>query len=736
MKIFNELYKFRVLPLSIGLRKLLFFISNKFLKKNSLLSNSVRAKAPDWLSSDLKSYIRIPNSNFLSDEDYLIKNISTYFLRHKFMLLSAQWQLLDHNASVLGFEEYLFRTNEAFLSFDQFIEQKISSQNREFSKTVCKLIPITYNFIDWQRDFKSGYRWDESVESRNINFGIEIGADIKVPWELGRMQHLLILTYSAIFSLRESKLYENNKIYLNEIQNQILDFIAFNPTGYGVQWMTAMDIAIRATNWIICYNLLVTSNFHLSREFEDIFKLSLLEHAREIVKNPEWSQGLRGNHYLTAIAGLLIIAAYLPVSDETSEYLIYSLQELLNEIEYQFADDGSNFEASTSYHLLTAEIINFAILTANSLCADKLEGMRSLRTYSYKFNNKIKSFSYQKFKIIRDQIIFDISVLNKIKKINDFSITISVNNPIKGFLHPRFGDNDSGCFIPVIPSSKETVKNHFSHFPSDSFANTITFYDFFSLAQNNNLQEFLKLQTDDSNLSNIETGSSSIKLKAFKDFGLYIYYNKNYQLYIRCGSIGQRGKGGHSHNDQLSIIVFAHGLELIVDAGTFTYTAIPELRNKYRSTNAHNTLGVRSMEQNIWVDNSIDDLFWIRKHRSRARCTKFDEDSFEGIHFGFNKPHKRNIIPNESSIMIKDSCQSNKPKEVYLHFHPDIHLKKYLSDEINCSKDATIAKVRFSNADVRIETYYYSGIYGVRQEAQRLVFSDIKKEFLYEIEIL
>jgi hypothetical protein len=79
-----------------------------------------------------------------------------------------------------------------------------------------------------------------------------------------------------------------------------------------------------------------------------------------IVNHLEWNEKNRGNHYLSNIASLLFVAAYLPCTPETDAWLAFAVQELVNEVEYQFTPDGANFEASTSYHRLSTEMVIYA----------------------------------------------------------------------------------------------------------------------------------------------------------------------------------------------------------------------------------------------------------------------------------------------------------------------------------------------------------------------------------------
>src|SRR5581483_2866512 len=45
-------------------------------------------------------------------------------------------------------------------------------------------------FPDWQRDFVADRRWDPNLASRKQAIARGDGSDIKVPWEMSRLQHL------------------------------------------------------------------------------------------------------------------------------------------------------------------------------------------------------------------------------------------------------------------------------------------------------------------------------------------------------------------------------------------------------------------------------------------------------------------------------------------------------------------------------------------------------------------
>jgi hypothetical protein len=67
---------------------------------------------------------------------------------------------------------------------------------------------------------------------------------------------------------------------------------------------------------------------------------------------------------------------------------------------------------------------------------------------------------------------------------------------------------------------------------------------------------------------------------------------------VTAGRVGTNGLGNHKHNDLLAIDVHLEGEDVLVDAGTFVYSADPAARNAFRSTLMHNTVAIDGLEQN------------------------------------------------------------------------------------------------------------------------------------------
>lgn len=180
----------------------------------------------------------------------------------------------------------------------------------------------------------------------------------------------LALAYHAAVSGKEN--FEAAERYRNEIRNQILDFVATNPPRFGVNWACPMDVGIRVANLLVAVDLLRNGGAELDQPFLQLVHNTVHEHAIHVLNHLEWAEQGRSNHYLADIVGILFAAAYLPSSAETNAWMAFAARELASEIECQFLADGGNFEGSTGYHRLSAELILFGLALILGLNEDEV----------------------------------------------------------------------------------------------------------------------------------------------------------------------------------------------------------------------------------------------------------------------------------------------------------------------------------------------------------------------------
>lgn len=124
-----------------------------------------------------------------------------------------------------------------------------------------------------------------------------------------------------------------------------------------------------------------------------------------------------------------------------------------------------------------------------------------------------------------------------------------------------------------------------------------------------------------------------------RDGDLYLCFNTS--------GAGINGRGSHGHNDALSIEVSAGGRALIIDPGTYVYSADLEKRHLFRSTAYHSTVQIDGLEQNT-ID--VQTPFVIgNEARPRVLEWKTDADSDKVVaeHYGYPVVHRRTVIFNK-----------------------------------------------------------------------------------------
>jgi hypothetical protein len=466
--------------------------------------------------------------------------------------------------------------------------------------------------IDWQLDFKSGRRWPLDHISR-ITTVYPDNSDIKVPWELCRCQHLPVL--AAAWKLT------GDRRYLDEIGTQMTSFIEDNPVEFGACWACTMDVAIRAANWVATLALCADQPW-TGRVLQ-----SLLLHGRFIRSHLEWGE-VRGNHYLSDVAGLLPLAAVFP----REGWQGWAAPELVSEMEHQVREDGCDHEASIPYHRLVTELF-----------VRSTEAARAL------------GHSFPDWYDDRLQLMLDF-----------------VRCYTRGDgLAPLVGDEDSGRYLPLGDYGADP-RDH-RHL-----------------------------------IAGLEPARGSAALLRG---GYYVLRRNDLYALIRCGDTGLDGRGGHSHNDQLSFEFSVGAQPIVVDPGAYIYTADPAARNLFRSTAFHSTMQVDGAEQN----ELREDYLFSMTDRAHAQMLGYDQHSFEGRHEGFpGAVHTRRLELTDDGLRIEDRAEGGTELTWTFPLAPgaDAGID---GEAILAEWPGAAVRIEAPGVQLSIEDGWYSPRYGVRE---------------------
>lgn len=460
--------------------------------------------------------------------------------------------------------------------------------------------------IDWHSDPKTGDLWDAD------RFYLDVvvtrpddSSDAKMPWELSRSHQILALA-------RAARLFDDRR-YAAEAEAQIASWLDSNPPGRGINWVNAMEVSIRAINWIWALGT-IPAGMRGSADLDSRVAESLRIHIGHVSNNLEGSPLVRGNHYLADRLGQFVIAWALEGDSRVDRWGEEARRALEVEIVKQVHDDGLNFEASTAYHGLALEMFLVGWIVST-------------------WSGRPMSDGYRRRLVAMAQA------------------SLAIRRP-DGEV-PLFGDNDSARILPLDesrPASHDALTwlacgllgtpAPDRGLPSPEVAWNAGLDAWTRAAQEGNVRE---------------SGS-----RALPEGGVWILDRDPAWVAIRCGNVGQGGTGGHAHNDALSFEYCFDGVPVVVDPGTFVYTADPAARNLLRSTEVHSTVALDGQQINPIVERN---LFQLRQV-AWPRCTRFapdaDQPEWEGFHDGWLRLpqqaiHTRTVrIEDDGGVAITD----------------------------------------------------------------------------------
>jgi hypothetical protein len=583
-------------------------------------------------------------------------------------------KILSNNVGQVKGLDYLINIykKKALLEIDkrQFIECTDNILKHKFSIFDSQAIDFGEK-IEWTKDYNSGYSWDNKYY-RKLNYAnLSNGIDVKFPWEISRFQHVTSLGYSYQIT-KNIKYYEEFKI-------QVTDWIKNNPYEKSVNWINAMEVGIRASNWILGIEFFRDLILNDSKFLKEL-NYSLYEHGSYIFNNLE-KQDCSTNHYVADLLGLMVIGLYFRSVNLNFaiRWIELSIGELESEIKLQVNSDGTDYEASTYYHCFVTEMFLYTQIIANE---------NDIRTS--------KLF----YETLSKMVIF-------ISCISDEKYRI-----------PIIGDMDNGRFFKF---------NYFSN-DYNNFSDLIMIYNEID-RRNLIINRYNCPRT----IHSIKELREAVEVNEFPQGGYYIYKTQKIKSIIKCGKNGLNGEGGHTHNDSLSIILSLFQLDFFVDPGSPVYTSDPCIRNEYRSTYKHNTLSIEKYEQNEFYEYN---LFKV-KNQNKAELIQLSNNEFEGkCHLNYNSntsiKHTRKVRFYTDSIVILDETDDtdNLKKCIYFYLHPNVEVLETDENSISLINSNVIICLKSKNNNYEIFDYYYSPSYGAFVESKAIrykVFNNINE---------
>lgn len=513
-------------------------------------------------------------------------------------------------------DEFVNRLHKMFGEFSAGFFNEINPHDRE-TIVRCADQSLNHDFdllgsglkhfdkIPWHSDFKSGYEWPKGVYYRKLPKA-PAGTDLKMPRELSRCHQLLWCGEAFLITKKEK--------YAREVVAEIDNWIDENPLMYSVNWECAMDVAIRAVNWMYALNFIAESNSLTGIFTAKVYK-SLFQHAFFIRNNLEKTIPCNNNHYMSDIVGLLHLGRLFGDKRKGKRMFRFAFKEYCKETLIQIMPSGVNFERSVSYHRLTSELL----------------------LYSYYMLNRC-----------------GVTIPKEVdKRLNRMTAFIANYTKANG-LSPTVADNDDGRLAPFV------------------------YRDFRQHAYLTNPESTeLSVATKDlTNATKL--GMMAPESRCYQDANVMILRKGDSYLFTSCcdrwkyDSSTGAFVASHLHNDLLSFEYSIGKDDFIVDPGAYLYTSDVERHNEFRSNRKHNTVMIDDEEQNFLSSTNSFAL----KYNCNAKVFDFFENAAvarcEGEYTTIcgKMTHRRRFELTNKGLTITDSIsKQGGGHSAYLSFH-------------------------------------------------------------------
>ena len=534
--------------------------------------------------------------------------------------------------------------------------------------------------INWSQDFKSGYDWPNRY-FRDIDYNNpERPSDVKVPWELSRLQWLIPVGQAYLLTRDER--------YAEAARSTIEQWIEHNPYAGSVNWACTMEVALRIITWTWFFHVFHDSGAWQDLQFQEAFLCTLYLHVEFTERHIERSD-INGNHYTADAAGLVFGGLFFGRGNNAERWQHQGWSFLEEEIQNQVYEDGVNFEASVPYHRLVMELFLFPAL----------------------------------YRIRQGFIVSD----KYIEKITAMGRFVAAYSKPDGSV-PYWGDADNAR---TLPFGGQSINDHRYllgiagvglgvHELLDSFDGSFEEVFWF----------FGKEGCETLPNKKITVSSS-----AFHEGGFYIMRGGDNHIFIDCGSVGLAGRGGHGHNDCLSFEAYLDGQALVSDCGAYLYTASYKERNAFRSTAFHNTPQVDGEEINRFIR---PDYLWNLHYDATPSLVTWYADhecvAFSGKHEGYARlpsavTVQRTMLLSqaESALYIHDLFigEGKHDVQIPLHLAPGVQVLTVEKDEIILQAGKKLFRVWWSSVsdyEVIVGDARVSPSYGVVLPSKRIAW--------------
>jgi hypothetical protein len=434
--------------------------------------------------------------------------------------------------------------------------------------------------------------------------------DIKGIWEASR--------FSWAMAFCGEFLQTANNEYIEKINLWLEDWSINNPANQGPNWKCGQETSIRVMHLCIIQSLI---SDRLSTPLEEL----LIHHLNRIEPTISYAKAQDNNHGTSEAASLfmggLLIHKCGRLKNQGLGLGWYKLGRatLENRVHHLISVDGTFSQYSVNYHRVVMDTLSFTEWIRRHFNATE---------FSKKFYFKAKQASKWSAHFL----------------------------DIKSGDAPNIGANDGADLFPIVHSDYRNFKL------SANLA--------LSLFANLKLSGQDKLSSVLMNHLNIPIPENEYKIesKIFSQGGFTHLVQKDSHLYFRNSNFKFRP----SHCDVFHIDLWVKGVNLLLDAGTFSYNTSPDLQDYFPSLAAHNTIQFDVREQMPRISRFLLGA-WLNTKLIKYELAKEQQEVISSYVNFFGVKHKRAIKLKDSSLLVIDNIKDFTQKAVVRWRVPDLN---------------------------------------------------------------
>lgn len=481
----------------------------------------------------------------------------------------------------------------------------INWNNEKFTVFKEQNLFRVYSYNKYKRAWDAGFQTENVWPTDQCSYDILISqrediGDIRTNWELNR--------HYQFAGMAKSFYVTGDFSILEELQELFYDWNNKNYFLCGVEWTSAMEIAIRVNSWIYTYCFLNKAfekyNLENNKILKDISR-GIIVMADYIVKHrAKYSSA--NNHLIVEMYAVGMSGIFFDY--KPWEKLAFNI--LTEELPRQNYADGVNKEMSLHYQSFVMEAYGLLMLEMK--------------------HNHIKIPQiWEEYLLHMSEFMCDCC--------GEYGETVV------------FGDNDEG---KILDLSGE----HFDHYRYVLDLMGSVLPKRYSKMENIHENLYWILSDDFQNSVLKKNCYYSPEVKCYREGGYTLWRSKNNKVLIGIdhADLGFGSLAAHGHADALSFQMFIEGMPVFVDPGTYNYHVPKKMRDDLRATVNHNTVCVDGANQ----AEILGPFLWGKRYECKEAEVQEQE---EGIYFeaaiqNNGNTHKRKMRISDKDIIKIEIC--------------------------------------------------------------------------------